>query len=163
MLYTTVESPVGPLLLRGGAAGLSGLAFMDGRWPGRIDPAWRRDDQAFAPVAQQLQEYFAGERRQFTVPIALEGNQFQLRVWDALQQIPYGQTLSYGALAASLGDPSAARAVGSANARNPVALIVPCHRVIGADGSLTGFGGGLAGKRFLLDLEAGVRSLVASG
>lgn len=113
----------------------------------------------FADVRDQLDQYFAGERREFDIQLDLVGNSFELSVWDALLRIPYGETPSYGEIARRIGAPSGARAVGLANGRNPVAIIVPCHRVIGADGSLTGYGGGLERKRFLLDFEAGVTSL----
>jgi methylated-DNA-[protein]-cysteine S-methyltransferase len=158
-LYTTMESPLGELLLAGDAEELQRLDMRDGRRPVAIRPDWERDDLAFGPVRGQLEEYFAGERRDFEVRLALHGNPFEQRVWEALRQIPYGDTVSYGEIARRIGDPGAARAVGLANGRNPVAVIVPCHRVIGADGSLTGYGGGLERKRFLLDLEAGVREL----
>jgi methylated-DNA-[protein]-cysteine S-methyltransferase len=110
---------------------------------------------------RQLEAYFAGELREFDLPLAPEGSEFQLRVWEQLRAIPYGETISYGELARRVGDPAAARAVGLANGRNPLPVIVPCHRVIGADGSLTGFGGGLERKRRLLELEAGVASLLS--
>jgi methylated-DNA-[protein]-cysteine S-methyltransferase len=110
---------------------------------------------------RQLEAYFAGELRDFDLPLAPEGSEFQLRVWEQLRAIPYGETISYGELARRVGDPAAARAVGLANGRNPLPVIVPCHRVIGADGSLTGFGGGLERKRRLLELEAGVASLLS--
>jgi methylated-DNA-[protein]-cysteine S-methyltransferase len=120
---------------------------------------WQRADEPFAHVEAQLAEYFEGRRTTFDIPLELAGSPFQRRVWEALQGIPYGETVSYGELARRVGAPSAARAVGVANRENPVAVIVPCHRVIGADGSLTGFGGGLERKRLLLDLETGVLSL----
>jgi methylated-DNA-[protein]-cysteine S-methyltransferase len=128
----------------------------------RIDPRWERRDDAFADTRRQLAEYFAGERRAFDLPLSLDGNEFELRVWSALRDIDYGETASYGEIAARIGAPTAARAVGLANGRNPIAVIVPCHRVIGADGSLTGYGGGLERKRLLLDLEAGVLPLAAA-
>jgi methylated-DNA-[protein]-cysteine S-methyltransferase len=115
----------------------------------------RPDDDVFAVLRDQLTEYFAGERRAFDLPLALRGTEWELRVWRALLEIPYGETRSYGEIARGVCTVRAARAVGLANARNPIAVVVPCHRVIGADGSLTGYGGGLERKRFLLDLEAG--------
>ncbi|MDR3671218.1 MAG: methylated-DNA--[protein]-cysteine S-methyltransferase [Holophaga sp.] len=115
------------------------------------------DPEPLAPVRRQLEEYFRGERRAFDLPLALRGTPFQLRVWAELQRIPYGATISYGELARRLGDPNLTRAVGAANGANPVSIIVPCHRVIGADGSLTGYGGGLENKRALLALEKGLR------
>jgi methylated-DNA-[protein]-cysteine S-methyltransferase len=163
MLYTTIESPIGELLLVGDGYSLHRLSMQDGRHPTAINPGWERRGEPFGDVGDQLSEYFDGARRAFDVPLELTGNQFELRVWQALCEIPYGETFSYGQLAATVGQPTAARAVGLANARNPIALIVPCHRVIGADGTLTGYGGGLERKRFLLDLEAGVLPLVATG
>jgi len=157
MRYTTIDSPVGPLLLHGDGETLHGLGFLEGRRPLAPDPGWERDDDAFALVREQLEAYFDGERRHFDVPLAMHGSPFQHRVWAALREIPYGETTSYGELADLIGSPGAARAVGLANGRNPVAVIVPCHRVIGANGSLTGFGGGMGRKRLLLDLEAGGR------
>jgi methylated-DNA-[protein]-cysteine S-methyltransferase len=159
-IYTTIESPVGELLLAGDGNALTRLHFQSGRRALRVDPSWRRDDAAFTDVVGQLGEYFDGRRRAFELPLALDGNRFELRVWRTLLEIPYGRTASYGEIADRIGDPGAARAVGLANSRNPIAVIVPCHRVIGADGSLTGYGGGLERKRLLLDLEAGVLPLV---
>jgi methylated-DNA-[protein]-cysteine S-methyltransferase len=154
-LYTEVESPIGRLLLRGDGDGetLHGLYMLDGPHPVAISAGWRRSPEAFAEVERQLQEYFAGRRRAFELALTLKGSPFQRSVWDALQQIGYGETASYGEIARSVGQPAAARGVGIANARNPIAVIVPCHRVIGADGTLTGYGGGLERKRFLLELE----------
>jgi len=162
MLYTTFDSPIGELLLAGDGRGLQRLSMQAARRPVAIDPRWERDDGAFADVRDQLAQYFDGARREFDVELDLVGNPFELRVWDALLEIPYGETVSYGEIAAGLGQPAAARAVGLANGRNPVVLIVPCHRVIGADGSLTGYGGGLERKQFLLDLEAGVLPLLSA-
>ncbi len=156
MLYTCTPSPVGDLLLAGDGEVLHRLAFT----PAAPEPDWRRDDGAFAAVRAQLSEYFAGDRQEFELELALEGSEWQRRVWSALREIPYGETRSYGELARGLSSVSASRAVGLANGRNPIAVIVPCHRVIGADGGLTGFGGGLARKRTLLDLEAGRLALV---
>ncbi len=161
-MYTTMTSPIGELLLVGNDQALYRLHMQSGPRPAAIDPHWERSAQPFADVALQLDEYFAGARKAFDVPLELEGNPFEVAVWRTLQEIPYGETISYGELARRVGDPGAARAVGLANARNPVAVIVPCHRVIGADGSLTGFGGGLERKRLLLDLESGVLPLAPS-
>jgi methylated-DNA-[protein]-cysteine S-methyltransferase len=122
------------------------------------DPA----DEPFAAAARQLAAYFAGQLTRFSLPLSPRGTEFQRQVWAALQEIPYGQTVTYGQLAADLGRPAASRAVGLANGRNPVSIVVPCHRVIGSDGSLTGYGGGLDRKRYLLDLEQG-RSLLDLG
>ena len=152
-----MDSPIGELLLVGDDDGMRRVSMS----PFRISPAWSRGDRVLAGAREQLAQYFAGERREFDLPLRLEGNSFELAVWDALRQIPYGETVSYGEIARAVGHPHAARAVGAANGRNPVAVIVPCHRVIGANGSLTGYGGGLPRKRFLLDLEAGVAPLVA--
>lgn len=155
-LYTQMDSPIGALLLFGDDHGLRGL-YMGGR----PHSSWLRDDATFAAARAQLDEYFAGERLDFNVKLDLRGSDFQRKVWDALLTIPYGETRSYGEIAKQIGRPDRARAVGAANGQNPVSIIVPCHRVIGADGSLTGYGGGLHRKRLLLDLEAGVQSLTA--
>jgi methylated-DNA-[protein]-cysteine S-methyltransferase len=162
MIYTTFDSPIGELLLVGDGERLHCLSMQGGRRPVAIDPSWERDDSAFSVVRSQLAEYFDGQRQEFDIPLGLVGNDFELRVWEALRRIPYGETVSYGEIAREIGSPSAARAVGLANGRNPVAVIVPCHRVIGADGSLTGFGGGLERKRLLLDLESGVLPLTTA-
>jgi methylated-DNA-[protein]-cysteine S-methyltransferase len=148
-LYSVVPSPVGPLLLSGDGEALTGLRFGDRP----AAAAWRRDDGRFAPEARQLEEYFAGGRRRFDIPLRLEGPAFDRRVWQALREIPHGHTASYGEIADRIGAPGQARAVGAANARNPVAVVVPCHRVIGADGRLAGYAGGLERKRALLVLE----------
>jgi methylated-DNA-[protein]-cysteine S-methyltransferase len=155
--YTTVDSPIGELLLVGDGHALHGLYMQAGRRK-RIEPGWRHADEPFEAVAEQLAEYFDGRRREFDVPLVLAGPPFQRQAWHALREIPYGETVSYGEQARRIGQPDAARAVGAANGQNPIAVIVPCHRVIGADGSLTGFGGGLERKRLLLDLEADVAS-----
>ena len=156
--FTEYDSPVGPLLLSGDARALTGLAFMGERT--RIPPGWARDDARFAMERRQLDEYFAGERSEFDFPMRLEGGAFECDVWEALAAIPYGTTATYGEIAERIGRPGRARAVGAANGRNPIAIVVPCHRVIGADGTLVGYGGGLERKRRLLDLEAGVSALV---
>jgi methylated-DNA-[protein]-cysteine S-methyltransferase len=177
MNYTVIESPVGELLTSADSAGrITGLHFLTAEeGPGspayhRLHPpgghtsardsSWVRDERALAPLRLQLEEYFAGERREFELDLAPSGTPFQLSVWRALCAIPYGETASYGEIAAAVGQPGAARAVGGANNRNPIAIVVPCHRVIGASGSLTGYGGGLPRKRQLLALEAGVPALV---
>jgi methylated-DNA-[protein]-cysteine S-methyltransferase len=156
MLYTTTDSPIGQLMLVGDERALRGL-YMTPHPAPRAD--WRTAAEPFAAARDQLAEYFAGERHEFTVPLELEGTPFQQRVWEALRTIPYGETRSYGRIATQIGRPDRARAVGTANGSNPVSIVVPCHRVIGADGSLTGYGGGLERKRYLLDLESGVLSL----
>ena len=147
------DSPVGPLLLAGTAAALTRVHFQGG--PHRLRPAraWRHDAAPFARALVQLGEYFRGARREFDLPLAPAGTPFQLAVWQALRAIPYGETVSYGEVAQRVGLAGGARAVGLANGANPLPIIVPCHRVIGADGSLTGFGGGLDIKRALLSLE----------
>ncbi len=188
--WCRVDSPLGPVLLAAGAAGLIRIAFEQGEPAPERPAAWQRLAGANADgtmtglvaeprvaagamptaepgaaaatwtaegilrrAARQIQEYFAGTRREFDLPLAPGGNPFQQRVWTLLRGIPYGQTRSYGELARRLGRPGAARAVGSANARNPLPIVVPCHRVIGADGKLTGYYGGLRLKAFLLELE----------
>ncbi len=153
-LYTTIESPIGELLLLGDGRALHGLYIQDGRRPKAVAPGWQPAPGAFDATIEQLTEYFAARRTSFDVPLAMDGSPFQLRVWRALQQIGYGETISYGELARRIEHPSAARAVGMANGCNPIGIIVPCHRVIGADGALTGYGGGIQRKRLLLELEA---------
>ncbi len=152
---TTTPSPIGELTLVNADGVLSGLRMGERASAG--DGARTRD--GFEQVIEELAEYFAGERTVFTVPTAARGDAFQQRVWALLLEIPFGQTRSYGDLARDLGDPTLAREVGVANARNPIGIIVPCHRVIGSDGSLTGYAGGLERKRYLLDLERGVAPL----
>ncbi len=153
MYYSYFDSPIGPLLLRGDRHALHGLYFSTGNKARGADPAWERYDEPFRRVKRQLTEYFSGERKAFDLPLEPAGTPFQLSVLAALQEIPYGETRSYRDIAERIGNPKAVRAVGSANGNNPIALIIPCHRVIGANGSLTGFGGGLESKRYLLDLE----------
>ncbi len=128
--------------------------MQDGRHPVVPGADWERDDEAFAELRRQLGEYFTGARREFDLPLAPRGSEFQVRVWDALREIPYGETESYGELAERIGHPGSARAVGAANGRNPIAVVVPCHRVIGSSGQLTGYAGGLERKRLLLDIES---------
>ena len=151
--WCEVPTPVGPLLLAGAADALQHVHFQGG--PHRLRPPaeWREDRAPFVHVLAQLKEYFAGTRRAYSVPLAPAGTPFQLAVWEALLGIPYGATVSYGELARRLGVAAGARAVGLANGANPLPIVVPCHRVIGADGALTGFGGGLPIKRALLELE----------
>ncbi|MBX2850305.1 MAG: methylated-DNA--[protein]-cysteine S-methyltransferase [Phycisphaeraceae bacterium] len=153
MHYTTYDSPIGPLLLIGRGEALCGLHFPEGRYPVMIETDWFEDAEPFADTCRQLDAYFAGELERFDLPLAPSGTDFQLHVWEQLRRIPFGQTISYGELARRVGDPNASRAVGAANGRNPISIIVPCHRVIGADGSLTGFGGGIETKRHLLEHE----------
>jgi methylated-DNA-[protein]-cysteine S-methyltransferase len=159
IVYTLHPSPIGDLLLVGERAGdntaLSGL-YMEGHRRGpSISEAWVRDDSAFRDVTRELDEYFAGIRQSFDVPLAPQGTPFQLAVWEQLRRIPSGVTTTYGELAQRVGKPGAARAVGSAVGRNPISIIVPCHRVVGSDGTLTGYAGGLDRKRVLLALERG--------
>ncbi|HZA12592.1 methylated-DNA--[protein]-cysteine S-methyltransferase [Mycobacterium sp.] len=150
--YRTTDSPVGTLTLAGPANTLRHLRMEDQTYePDRAN--WERDDAAFADAVEQLNAYFAGERTRFDLDMELVGTTFERRVWAALQTIPYGETRSYGEIAEQIGAPGAFRAVGRANGRNPIGIIVPCHRVIGANGGLTGYGGGLDRKRALLDLE----------
>jgi methylated-DNA-[protein]-cysteine S-methyltransferase len=148
-----IDSPVGPLLLAGTAQALTGVHFQAGPCPRRPAKEWRHEAAPFVRAQTQLMEYFCSARRTFELPLAPEGTPFQLRVWRALCMIPYGETLSYGELARRLGLLNGARAVGLANGANPLPIVVPCHRVIGSDGTLTGFGGGLHIKRSLLALE----------
>ena len=152
MIHTVISSPIGDLLATASNDGLTGLYTAEHVRKPR--PDGERADGPFAALAGQLEEYFAGQRRDFDVPLALRGTDFQLRVWRELGRIPFGETVSYAQLATRLGSPRAVRAVGLANGRNPVSLVVPCHRVIGSDGALTGYAGGLAVKRWLLDHEA---------
>jgi methylated-DNA-[protein]-cysteine S-methyltransferase len=154
LLYTRIESPIGELLLVGDGELLRGLHFQEGRRPMRVGNSWQRAEEPFAQARDQLGKYFAGERTEFELPAAGSGTPFQRRVWAALAQIPYGETVSYGELARRIGRPAAPRAVGMANGRNPISIVVPCHRVIGSDGALTGYGGGVERKRFLLELES---------
>jgi methylated-DNA-[protein]-cysteine S-methyltransferase len=155
--FVVVDSPIGPLTLVAADGRLTGL-YMDAQRhrPGEQVVGTPGDPKAepFASAADQLAAYFAGQLTEFDLPLAPAGTQFQRAVWAALQQIPYGETWSYGQLASTIGSPTAVRAVGLANGRNPIAVVIPCHRVIGADGSLTGYGGGLDRKHYLLDLEA---------
>jgi methylated-DNA-[protein]-cysteine S-methyltransferase len=154
--YSIMPSPVGELLLLSSGEALTGLYMQKhAHWSG-MQPHWRRDDNRLRAARQQLRSYFAEELKQFELPLAMQGTEFQLRVWNELLNIPYGQTTSYGELACKLGQPKASRAVGLANGRNPISIVVPCHRVVGANGTLTGYGGGLPRKRWLLDHESGV-------
>jgi methylated-DNA-[protein]-cysteine S-methyltransferase len=151
--HTVVPSPIGPLtVVRDEDGALVRLAMSPPRAL-EADALGERADAGFEDVARQLAEYFAGERTAFQLPLRPVGSPFELAVWDQLTRIPYGETRSYGHVAAAVGEPGGAQAVGAANGRNPIAIVVPCHRVIGADGRLVGFGGGLPRKRFLLDLE----------
>jgi len=154
MYYCYLESPIGELLLAGDDDALTMIGFPKGAM--RRDPEgdWIYNEKPFAVAIRQLTEYFAGERHEFDLPLRLDGTEFQLLVLEELRRIPYGETTSYGAIAARIGRPKAVRAVGAANGRNPIPIVVPCHRVIGSGGDLTGFGGGLDTKEALLRLEA---------
>ena len=153
MNYRYIDSPIGEILIAGDDDTLHYIGFPEGK--GRIEPGagWTRNDEAFADAARQLAEYFSGERRSFDLKLSPHGTRFQLAVLQALQCIPYGETRSYADIARAVGNPKAVRAVGAANGRNPLPIVIPCHRVIGSNGSLTGFGGGIETKRFLLHLE----------
>jgi len=148
--WTTMQTPIGELLITGDGRAVTALDMA----PFERPATGRRDDPSLEAAWVQLEEYFAGTRTRFDLELVTAGTDFQQRVWAALRTIPYGTTVSYGELAGRVGNPRASRAVGMANNRNPIAIIVPCHRVIGADGSLTGYGGGLDRKQMLLDLEA---------
>ena len=152
--YTTLDSPVGALFITSDGEAITEL-FME-KHTGGPKPinTWRRDDDLFKEAADQLRAYFAGDLTDFDLPLATTGAPFQQRVWNELQKIPYGSTTSYGELARRLGNPNASRAVGAANGSNPISIIIPCHRVIGSNGNLTGYGGGIDRKKFLLEFEA---------
>jgi methylated-DNA-[protein]-cysteine S-methyltransferase len=158
VLFTIHPSPIGPLTLMGRDGHLTHLVLEDQVHATSAPPGSHRDDAAFTEVRNQLDEYFAGSRTVFDVPVQLEGTEFQRAVWAQLCAIPYGSTISYGELARRVGNPKASRAVGLANGRNPIAVIVPCHRVIAGDGTLGGYGGGLERKAALLGLEAAHRA-----
>ncbi|GAB1326549.1 methylated-DNA--[protein]-cysteine S-methyltransferase [Streptomyces sennicomposti] len=154
--HTVIDSPYGPLTLVADDGVLCGLYMTDQRHRPPQETFGRPvGTAAFHAAEEQLEAYFAGELREFTLELRLTGTPFQRRVWEQLRRIPYGETRSYGELATALGAPGASRAVGLANGRNPIGIIVPCHRVVGADGGLTGYGGGLPRKQRLLDLETG--------
>jgi methylated-DNA-[protein]-cysteine S-methyltransferase len=152
-LTTTIDSPIGPLLLSASQGALTGVQMQNQRHFRGLPEGAVHDDAWFADIVTQLNAYFRGELRDFDVPLDLVGTDFQRRVWTQLQAIPYGETISYGELATRVGNANASRAVGLANGKNPVSIIVPCHRVIGADGSMTGYGGGLERKTWLLAHE----------
>ncbi|NGO76206.1 methylated-DNA--[protein]-cysteine S-methyltransferase [Streptomyces sp. YC504] len=151
--HTVIDSPYGPLTLVATDGVLSGLYMTDQRHRPAEETFGLPDDSGFEPVVEQLTAYFAGDRTDFDLPLHLDGTEFQRAVWAELLKIPYGETRSYGELAEALGNPAASRAVGLANGKNPIGIIVPCHRVVGANGSLTGYGGGIERKRQLLDFE----------
>jgi len=153
MFYSHTDSPIGRLLLAGDEVGIRLISFPTGSRARSAEAGWREDAAPFAETVRQLRAYFAGELQEFDLPLAPQGTPFQLSVWQALRRIPYGETVSYGAIAEAVGRPSASRAVGAANGANPLPIVVPCHRVIGSTGKLTGFGGGLDTKAALLALE----------
>jgi methylated-DNA-[protein]-cysteine S-methyltransferase len=155
-----MKSPIGPLLLAGDANGLRLVHFSTGRRPKSPEPDWVEDRAPFKEVIRQLEAYFAGNLQEFDLPLVLDGTEFQILVWQNLRKIPYGETTSYGQLAKRIGKPEASRAVGLANGSNPIPIIIPCHRVIGSNGDLTGFGGGLPLKKRLLALESRQRSFL---
>lgn len=161
--YCEISSPVGGLLLTGDEEGLRGISFQGSFRALRAAGDWTRTERPFRKAIAQLEAYFAGELERFDLPLAPAGTPFQREVWCLLRSIPYGETVSYGELARRLGRSNAYRAVGAANGRNPIPIIIPCHRVIGANGSLTGFGGGLEIKRRLLELETGRRQAPQKG
>jgi len=148
-----LDSPLGPLVVAWSETGLAHILFPEGDAPAAADPSWQPQPEVPFGTATQLGAYFAGDLRDFDLPLAPEGTPFQMRVWDELSQIPYGHTISYGELARRVGNPAASRAVGAANGRNPLPIVIPCHRVVGGNGRLVGFGGGLPIKEFLLKLE----------
>jgi methylated-DNA-[protein]-cysteine S-methyltransferase len=152
-VHTVADSPVGLLTLVAADGALAGVYMEQHRHRPAQETFGERDDTAFAAVTEQLAEYFARERGGFDLPTTVRGTPFQRSVWTALRDIPYGETISYGELAARIGRPTAVRAVGLANGRNPISIVVPCHRVVGSTGDLTGYGGGLERKRHLLDFE----------
>ncbi len=151
--FTQIESPLGPLLLAADETGVRHIEFVNGRRTARLDPTWHEDPRCVQEPVRQLRAYFAGELETFDLPLAPAGTTFQLSVWRRLCEIPYGETISYGELARRLGNPNASRAVGLANGANPIPIVIPCHRVIGSNGKLTGYGGGLPIKEKLLALE----------
>ena len=156
--YSTIDCPLGRMFVQGDGQFVTGLYLPEHKgWPGP-DASWQQSDAPFTAVRVQLGEYFAGNRRQFDVPVKLAGTPFQLRVWQELVRIPFGTTITYGQLAQRVGKPTGSRAVGHANGRNPISILVPCHRVIGSDGKLTGYAGGVENKRWLLDWERGGRA-----
>jgi methylated-DNA-[protein]-cysteine S-methyltransferase len=154
MYYCYLDTPIGELLLAGEDGALSMIGFPKGSMRRDPEADWIYNEKPLSEARQQLQEYFAGERKAFDLPLQLKGTEFQVSVLEALQNIPYGETVSYGEIAKRIGKPKAMRAVGAANGRNPIPIVVPCHRVIGSSGDMTGFGGGIDTKEALLRLEA---------
>ena len=160
MQYRTIDSPIGPLLVAGDHEGLRFLLFGKGRKAAKPKSDWEPDRGTLKEPVKQLSAYFAGKLRDFELTLAPEGTAFQRSVWGELQRIRYGETISYGELARRLGNAKAVRAVGLANGSNPIAIVIPCHRVIGSNGSLVGYGGGLPIKQALLALERGQKRLL---
>jgi methylated-DNA-[protein]-cysteine S-methyltransferase len=159
--YDFYESPQGRMLLVAEEDGLTGVYFDGQKYLPQLDAGWRRDASAtLIQAKRELAEYFGGERKRFGVPLAPEGTPFQKAVWKAISGVSFGETISYGELARRAGSPGSVRAAGAATGRNPIGIIVPCHRIVGSDGSLTGYAGGLAKKRALLAMEAGARELL---
>jgi methylated-DNA-[protein]-cysteine S-methyltransferase len=161
MISAIHNSPIGPLTLHSDGRAITGLEFDQPKYP--LTPSPRGSDAVIDHARRELDLYFAGKLQRFRVPTAARGTAFQIRVWEALKAIPFGVTRTYGEQAVAISQPKAVRAVGLANGRNPISIIVPCHRVIGANGALTGFGGGLDRKRFLLDLETSRADLLMTG
>jgi len=162
--YQEFTSPIGRLLLVSDGAALTGLSMSDNDGGPQPGPGWMRGGKLLESACEQLDAYFSGASYEFDIPLAADGTDFQKRVWRQLQRIPFGETISYGEQARRIGQPKASRAVGRANGQNPIAIVVPCHRVIGADGTLTGFGGGIDRKKWLLDHEASAkRALMNAG
>jgi methylated-DNA-[protein]-cysteine S-methyltransferase len=161
LLYDTFDSPIGALTVAGNSQGIHHILFENNRYDAKGREDWQRDADALRDARTQLLQFLHGDRTGFELPLAPHGTEFQLRVWKALADIPFGETWSYVQLARHIGHPSASRAVGAANGRNPLPIVLPCHRVIGSSGALTGFGGGLETKAALLELEARGHSLFA--
>ena len=163
LYYSQVSSIIGPLNLAASNKGLVALEFHRDGFPRKTrNIAWEHSESRIAPYAKQLAEYFSGQRREFTFPLDLRGTTFQLACWRALLEIPYGETRTYADIARAVGKPQAFRAAGMANNRNPIAIVVPCHRVIASDGTLCGYGGGLDVKRRLLELEGALTGVLAA-
>ncbi|HEY2148470.1 MAG TPA: methylated-DNA--[protein]-cysteine S-methyltransferase [Pirellulales bacterium] len=152
-IFTYIDSPLGRIMVLGDGEFVTGLYMPDHKGRPGLDASWQLAEEPFAAIREQLAEYFAARRQEFSVPLKLAGTPFQRRVWQELLQIPFGSTISYAELARRIGQPTATRAVGNANGRNPVSILVPCHRVIGANGQLTGYGGGIDRKQWLIEWE----------
>lgn len=158
MYYDYLDTPIGRLLLIVDSLGVRHIDFQNTRYPTLINKQWQQSSTKLHNVREQLIAYFTDELKDFNLPLNPVGTPFQLKVWEQLRKIPYGETISYGELARRVGNPNASRAVGAANGRNPLPIVIPCHRVIGNNGSMTGFGGGIDVKQKLLALESGVKS-----